>query len=61
MGAEQPYLHRAHHSNHPNLRGKNFEGKCDEATEFGVGKQDTPLNPVLANLAPLRAWYERAA
>ncbi len=70
-----PYLHRAHHSNHPKLRGKNlggaliiwdrlfgtFEGQCDEATEFGVGQQATPLNPLLANLAPLRAWHEGAA
>lgn len=70
-----PYLHRAHHSNHPRLRGKNFggvlilwdrlfgtfEGQCDEAKEFGIGKQGTPLNPLAANLAPFRAWYERRA
>lgn len=74
-----PYLHRAHHSNHPKLRGKNlggvliiwdrlfgtFEGRCDEATEYGIGRQATPLNPLVANLAPFRAhfrtWYERRA
>lgn len=70
-----PYLHRAHHSNHPKLRGKNlggvfiiwdrlfgtFEGRCEEATEYGIGKQVAPLNPLAANLAPLEACYERSA
>lgn len=68
-----PYLHRAHHSNHPKLRGKNlggvfiiwdrlfgtFEGNCDAAIEFGIGKQAAPLNPVVANLLPFKACYER--
>ncbi len=63
-----PYLHRGHHSNHPRLRGKNLGGvlvlwdrlfgtwepRCDDATDFGVGDRPTPLNPVLANLRPLR-------
>ncbi|MDP2269157.1 MAG: sterol desaturase family protein [Archangium sp.] len=70
-----PYLHRAHHSNHPKLRGKNFggvfivwdrlfgtfEADCDEATAFGIGRQPTPLNPLAANLAPFKAWYDRRA
>ncbi len=61
-----PYLHRAHHSNHPRLRGKNFggvfivwdrlfgtfEADCDEATTFGIGQRETPLNPLVANLGP---------
>lgn len=65
-----PYLHRAHHSNHPTLRGKNlggvlivwdrlfgtFEAKCDEATTFGIGQRETPLNPVTANVAPVLRW-----
>lgn len=59
-----PYLHRAHHSTVPRLRGKNFggvfivwdrlfgtfEGQCAEATSFGIGKRETPLNPFVANL-----------
>lgn len=70
-----PYLHRAHHSNHPRLRGKNlggvfiiwdrlfgtFEARCDEATEYGLGRRAAPLNPVAANLLPLKACYERGA
>jgi sterol desaturase/sphingolipid hydroxylase (fatty acid hydroxylase superfamily) len=65
-----PYLHRAHHSNHPRLRGKNlggvliiwdrmfgtFEGRCDDATEYGIGKQVAPLNPLVANWLPFRSW-----
>ena len=63
-----PYLHRAHHSNHAALRGKNlggvlivwdrlfgtFHGDCDEATTFGIGKRETPLNPLVANFGPWR-------
>jgi sterol desaturase/sphingolipid hydroxylase (fatty acid hydroxylase superfamily) len=62
-----PYLHRGHHSNAPDLRGKNlggvfivwdrlfgtFERRCD-VTTFGVGSQQTELNPLKANWAPLR-------
>lgn len=65
-----PYLHRAHHSTHPRLRGKNlggvfiiwdrvagtFEPQCDDATEYGIGQRATPLNPVFANVSPLREW-----
>ncbi len=61
-----PYLHRAHHSNHPRLRGKNlggvliiwdrlfgtFEPNCDDAVTFGVGRETAPLNPLAANLRP---------
>lgn len=69
-----PYLHRGHHSNHPRLRGKNlggvfvvwdrlfgtFEPRCDDATEFGIGQRETPLDPLTANLAPLRDWLAGA-
>lgn len=68
-----PYLHRGHHSNHPRLRGKNlggvfivwdrlfgtFEPRCEDATEFGIGKAATPLNPFIANFAPLKALVSR--
>jgi sterol desaturase/sphingolipid hydroxylase (fatty acid hydroxylase superfamily) len=61
-----PYLHRGHHSNHPRLRGKNlggvfiawdrlfgtFEPRCDDATEFGLGRRRAPLDPLRANLEP---------
>ncbi|MFT3712073.1 MAG: sterol desaturase family protein [Archangium sp.] len=74
-----PFLHRGHHSNHPRLRGKNFggvfivwdrlfgtfEAQCEDATEFGIGQAGTPLNPLVANFAPLRAaaarWLPRRA
>lgn len=66
-----PYLHRAHHSNHPRLRGKNFggvfivwdrlfgtfEASCDEATTFGIGQREMPLNPLVANVAPVVRWW----
>ncbi|PZR15487.1 MAG: hypothetical protein DI536_08545 [Archangium gephyra] len=69
-----PYLHRAHHSNHPGLRGKNlggvfivwdrlfgtFEAACDEATTFGIGQREVELNPVLANVRPVLRWWRRA-
>lgn len=66
-----PYLHRAHHSNHPRLRGKNLGGvfivwdrllgtwepDCDDAREYGLGQAATPLNPLTANFAPLRTLF----
>jgi sterol desaturase/sphingolipid hydroxylase (fatty acid hydroxylase superfamily) len=69
----RPWLHRGHHSNHPALRGKNlggvlivwdrlfgtFEGNCEQATAFGIGKLETPLSPVRANWMPLRALLTR--
>ncbi len=62
-----PFVHRGHHSTHPSLRGKNFGGvfivwdrafgtfepRCEVATEFGLANQPTPLNPFVANVAPL--------
>lgn len=68
-----PYLHRAHHSSQPRFRGKNFggvlvlwdrlfgtfESHCDDATRFGIGDEPTPLDPLAANLRPLRTWWTR--
>jgi len=62
-----PYIHRGHHSHHPKLRGKNlggvfvvwdrlfgtWESECDDATSYGLGRP-TLLNPVIANVKPLR-------
>lgn len=71
-----PRLHRAHHSNHPRLRGKNlggvfvvwdrlfgtFEPDCDDATTHGLGARPMPLNPLRANLEPLlRLWRRQRA
>lgn len=68
-----PSVHRGHHSNEPRLRGKNFGGvlvifdrlfntwepDCD-VRSFGIGQQPTVLNPVEANLRPLRqVWRAR--
>ncbi|MBL9038545.1 MAG: sterol desaturase family protein [Archangium sp.] len=64
-----PYLHRGHHSTAPHLRGKNlggalviwdrlfgtYEPRCDVDT-FGTGRGAAPLNPLEANLQPLREW-----
>jgi sterol desaturase/sphingolipid hydroxylase (fatty acid hydroxylase superfamily) len=69
-----PHLHRGHHSNAPRLRGKNlggvfivwdrlfgtFEGDCSNVETFGIGSKPTPLSPVEANVAPLRALLATA-
>ena len=66
-----PYLHRAHHSTLPRLRGKNlggvlviwdrlfgtFEADCDDAHEFGIGRAPTPLSPVAAHAAAFRSAF----